>query len=259
MADNPKTPERRSANTIDNVLAYSKRFLLYGFGISILLHLIFGPFVEWKRPNQEKQEVEKVSVSKKVTKVVTPRPTPTPTPRPTPTPTPPPTSTPTPAPHTPPPKQVRLKVNVPKQTSKSVSGQSSEQQYNVKTGTQQGVPQGVLASGPPATPVATATVAATSTAAACANPNRVATATQKVTPDMPEVARQMGATGTAQIKVTLDANGNVTAVAVFKSTGNKALDQAATQAAQQSKYAPEVHNCQPVGGSYLYTVTFESQ
>src|SRR5579885_2187660 len=105
MADTPKPPERRSANTIENVLAYSKRFLLYGFGISILLHLIFGPFVEWKRPNQEKQEVEKVSVSKKVTKVVTPRPTPTPTPKPTPTPTPPPTATPTPAPHTPPPKQ----------------------------------------------------------------------------------------------------------------------------------------------------------
>jgi protein TonB len=259
MADKPKPPERRPTNTIENVLAYSKRFLLYGFGISILLHLIFGPFVEWKRPNQEKQEVEKVSVTKKVTKIATPRPTPTPTPtpKPTPTPTPPPKITPTPKPETPPP-QVRLKVNVPKQTSKSVSGQSSEQQYNVKTGSQQGVPQGVLASGPPATPAPTAT-AVTTAKPACANPNQVATATQKVTPDMPEIARQMGATGTAQIKVTLDASGNVMGVTVFKSTNNKALDQAALQAAQQSKYAPEVHNCQPVGGSYLYTVTFETQ
>jgi TonB family protein len=262
LPDTPKPPERRSANTIENVLAYSKRFLLYGFGISILLHLVFGPFVEWRHSTQEKQEVEKVTLTKKVTKVVTPRPTPKPTPTPTPTPKPTPTPTPppkTPPPQTPPPKQVRLKVNVPKQTSKSVSGQSSEQQYNVKTGSQQGVPQGVLASGPPATPAPTATTAPTATAAACANPNRVATATQKVTPIMPEIARQMGATGTAQIKVTLDANGNVTAVTVFKSTNNKALDQAALQAAQQSKYSPEFHNCQPVGGSYLYTVTFESQ
>ncbi|MGH7660200.1 MAG: TonB family protein [Vulcanimicrobiaceae bacterium] len=260
MAQNPTPPERRPTNTIDNVLAYSKRFLLYGFGISIALHLLFGPFIEWKHSNQEKQEVEKVSVTKKVTKIATPRPTPTPTPtpRPTPTPTPPPKVTPTPQRETPPPKQVRLKVNVPKQTSKSVSGQSSEQQYNVKTGSQQGVPQGVLASGPPATVAPTATVAATAKPS-CANPNQVATATQKVVPDMPEIARQMGATGTAQIKVTLDPNGGVTAVTIFKSTNNKALDQAALQAAQQSKYAPEVRNCQPVGGSYLYTVTFESQ
>jgi TonB family protein len=260
MLDKPKPTERRPANTIENVLAYSRRFLLYGFGISIALHLIFGPFIEWKHPAEEKEQVEKVSLTKKVTKVETPRPTPTPTPtpKPTPTPTPPPKITPTPQPHTPPP-QVRLKVNVPKQTSKSVSGESSEQQYNVKTGSQQGVPQGVLASGPPATPAPTATVAPTATPPACANPNRLATATEKVTPDMPEIAREMGATGTAQIKVTLDANGTVTAVAVFKSTNNKALDQAALQAAQQSKYAPEIHNCRPVGGSYLYTVTFESQ
>lgn len=248
---------KRPPNTIENVLAYSKRFLLYGFAISIVLHLIFGPFVEWKRQGAEKNEVEKVSVTKKVTKVVTPRPTP----KPTPTPTPPPTPTPapkTPPPHaTPPPKQVRLKVEPPKTTSNAV-GAPTEQQYNVKSGSQLGVPQGTLASGPPATPAPTATATGTP-GPSCANPNVEATATQKVTPDMPEIARQMGATGTAQIKVTLDPNGGIVSATVFRSTNNRALDQAALQAAQQSKYAPEIRNCQKVGGSYLYTVTFESQ
>ena len=251
---------KRPPNTIENVLAYSKRFLLYGFAISIFLHLVFGPFVEWKRTGTEKEQVEKVSVTKKVTKVVTPRPTPKPTPTPTPTPRPTPTPVPkTPPPHaTPPPKQVRLKVEPPKTSSQSVGG-PSEQQYNVKSGSQLGVPQGTLASGPPATPAPTATPGPTATQAACANPNAEATATQKVTPDMPEIARQMGAQGTAQIKVTLDPNGGVISVTVFRSTNNRALDQAALQAAQQSKYAPEIRNCQKVGGSYLYTVTFESQ
>lgn len=257
MAQTP-SPQKRPPNTVDTVLAYSKRFLLYGFGLSILLHLTLGPFIEWKRPPEEKEQIEKVLLSKKVTKVTTPRPTPTPTPVPTPTPTPQPKET--PPPQTPPPKQVRLKVEPPKQTSQNVSGESTEQQYNVKSGSQSGVPNGTLASGPPATPVAaTAAPAPTATKASCANPNADATATQKVTPDMPEIARQMGATGTAQIKVTLDANGNVTAVSVFRSTNNKALDQAAMQAAQQSKYSPEIRDCQKVGGSYLYTVTFESQ
>jgi len=251
MAETPKQPpDKRPANTIESVLAYSKRFLLYGFAASIALHLIFGPFIEWKHPQEEKNQVEKV---------VTPKPTPkpTPTPPPTPTPTPPPQKT--PPPQTPPPKQVRLKVEPPKSSS-NVQGQPSEQQYNVKSGSQNGVPQGTLASGPPATPAPTAAPTSAGTPApACANPNQPAAATQKVTPDMPEIARQMGASGTAQIKVTLDANGNVLSVSVFKSTNNRALDQAALQAAQQSKYSAEVRNCQPVGGAYLYTVTFESQ
>jgi periplasmic protein TonB len=244
--------ENKPQNTVSSVARYSRRFLLYGFAISIALHLIFGPFVQWKQVQNEEREVEKVSVTKRVTKVVTPKPTPTPPPSATPKPI---TQTPPPKPQ---PKQVRLKVEPPKTTSQSVGG-ATESQYNVKSGSQEGVPQGTLNTGPPAQPVAAAPTPAPTPARACANPNADAIATDKVTPDMPEIARQMGATGTAQIKVTLDENGRVTDANVYKSTNNRALDQAALQAAKQSKYAAEVRNCVKVAGSYLYTVTFENQ
>ena len=242
---------KNSPNTVTAVLAYSKRFLLYGFAISIVLHLVLGPFVNWKRPNEGEQEkVEKVSV----TKVVTPKPTTTPTPPPTPTPTPPPKVVSTPPPH----KVERLKINVVKTTSKS-SGPSENAYVSPKSGSENGVPQGNSNTGPPATVPGTATPAPTPTKAACAVPNAPAQATQKVTPDMPEIARQMGASGTAQIKVSLDANGAVTGTTVYTSTHNSALDKAALQAAQQSRYSPEIDNCVKTAGSYLYVVTFESQ
>ena len=254
MAQNP-IPPSREPNTIEAVLAYSKRFLLYGFAISIVLHLVFGPFVRWQRTPEQGERIEKVSVSKKI-KVVTPRPTPTPPPSPTPTPV-----THTPPPQTPPPKQLKLLVHPPKQSSESKGGPSENAYTNTK-GSESGVPQGTLNTGPPATaapPPAAPSPSPSPTKPACANPKADATATQKVTPDMPEVARQMGATGTAQIKVTLDAKGNVTATSIYKSTGNRALDQAALQAAQQSKYSPDIRDCVGVAGSYLYVVTFESQ
>jgi TonB family protein len=252
MSQQP-APQKRPPNTVDAVLAYSKRFLFYGFAISIVLHGIFGPFVNWKPMESATPEpIQTVTV----TKVVTPKPTATPTPPPSPTPTP---VTHTAPPQTPPP-QPKLLVHPPKQTSQNQNG-PSENAYTNKVGSESGIPQGTANSAPPATapPPAAPSPSPTATKPACANPNADAVATQKVTPDMPEIARQMGATGTAQIKVTLDAKGNVTAVSVYKSTNNRALDQAALQAAQQSRYSPQVKDCVAVAGSYLYVVTFESQ
>lgn len=245
----------KTPNTVSTVTRYSRRFLVYGFLISVALHLIFGPLVDFKKIEQDKEKVETVSVTKKPTKVVTPKPTPTPPPQPTPTP-----HTQTPPPNTPPPKVVRLKVNVPKTTSNAKGG-STESQYNVKQGSQEGVPQGQDkgTSAPAAPTAAPPTPSPTPSRPACANPNVDAVATDKVTPEMPEIARQMGATGTAQVKVSLDESGKVTAIAIYKSTNNRALDSAALDAAKQSKYAPEVKNCTKVAGSYLYTVTFENQ
>jgi len=251
MAQKSPAPKQRP-NTVQSVLAYSKRFIFYGFGISILLHALFGPFVEWKPQSQGTPEpVYSVSIK---TIVHTPKPTPPPTP----TPTPPPKQTPQPTqpPH---PKVEKLLVQPPKTHSESNTG-PSENAYTNTQGSENGVPQGNATSAPAvvATP-GTATPAPTPTKPACAVPNAPATATQKVTPDMPEIARQMGASGTAQVKVTLDANGNVTSATIQTSTHNSALDKAAVQAAQQSKYSPEIDNCVKTGGSYLYVVTFESQ
>lgn len=254
MASQQPSPAK-TPNTVSSVVRYSRRFLVYGFLISVALHLLFGPLVDFKKIEQDKEKVETVSVTKKPTKVVTPKPTPTPPPQPTPTP-----RTQTPPPNTPPPKVVRLKVDVPKTTANAKGG-TTETQYNVTKGSQEGVPQGQDkgATAAPAAPPPPPSPAPTPARPACANPNVDAVATDKVTPEMPEIARQMGATGTAQIKVSLDENGKVTGISIYKSTGNRALDSAALDAAKQSKYAPEIKNCAKVAGTYLYTVAFESQ
>jgi periplasmic protein TonB len=248
----PAAPQnKQSANTVQNVLAYSRRFVLYGFLLSIVLHGLFGPLVNFKPSSAGTPEpIQSIAV----TKMQTPKPTPPPTP----TPTPPPKQTPQPTqpPH---PKVEKLLVHPPK-THSSDNSSSSEQAYTNTQGSESGVPQGNATNAPAvvATP-GTASPAPTPTKPACAVPNAPAVATNKVTPDMPEIARQMGASGTAQVKVTLDANGNVTAASIQTSTHNAALDKAAVQAAQQSKYKAEIDNCVPTAGNYLYVVTFENQ
>jgi len=243
---------KQTPNTVQSVLAHSRRFVVYGFLISILLHGLFGPFVDWKpQTGGTPEPVYSVSIK---TIVHTPKPTPPPTP----TPTPPPKQTPQPT--QPPHKVTKLLVQPPKTHSVSNTG-PSENAYTNTQGSENGVPQGNANTGPPAQTAgpATATPVPTPTKPACAVPNAPAVATTKVTPDMPEIARQMGASGTAQVKVSLDANGNVTSATIATSTHNSALDRAAVQAAQQSKYSPEVDNCVKTAGSYLYVVTFENQ
>ena len=94
---------------------------------------------------------------------------------------------------------------------------------------------------------------------ACAQPHVDATVIKPVEPDYPDIARQQGATGTVHVKVTLSTGGDVTAASVYKSSGNPALDEAAVKAAQGSSYSPEIDNCQPIAGSYLFRADFTGQ
>jgi protein TonB len=227
------------------LLSYSKRFLFYGFAISLLLHAVFGPFVEWKPQIAERPEPDS-SIT-----VTTAPPKPTPPPAPTPLQTPQPQTT---APH----RVARFIPRPPKTTTQS-AGSESEQKSSSSIGSPNGVPEGNANTGAPATVVAMASPAPTPTKPACAVPNSPASATEKATPETPETARQMGVSGTAQIKVNLDTNGDVVSASILTSTHNGALDKAALQAALQSKYSPEIDNCVKTSGSYLYIVTFESQ
>src|ERR1700737_3913679 len=93
----------------------AKNFLLYGFAISIALHLIGGPFLKF----QNTQTWEKAP--KRGTAVRGP--TRAPPPHPTPPPTPPPKQTPPPQ-QTPAPQQPKIKINTQKTESKSNSGPS---------------------------------------------------------------------------------------------------------------------------------------
>src|SRR6185437_5161925 len=83
----------------------TQNFLLYGFAISIVLHLIVGPFIQFHRPQDAPEKIETVRVDKMPTPPPTPKPTPTPTPKPTPPPTQPPTPPPKATPEPPKPQQ----------------------------------------------------------------------------------------------------------------------------------------------------------
>ena len=92
---------------------------------------------------------------------------------------------------------------------------------------------------------------------ACSAPDVPAKAIDPVTPEEPPFARDEGLTGMAKIRVDLDATGSVVGASVYASTGSAQLDQAALQAAKQTRYAPEQTDCKDVPGSYLFTVQFE--
>jgi TonB family protein len=74
--------------------------------------------------------------------------------------------------------------------------------------------------------------------------------------EVPEIAAQQGATGTAQIKIDLTSDGNLTGAALYASSGNRWLDRAAIKSARMTQFTPEISNCRRVSGSYLYEVRF---
>jgi protein TonB len=80
--------------------------------------------------------------------------------------------------------------------------------------------------------------------------------TRTVQPKYPENAREQGATGTVQVKVSLNPSGGVISTSIYKSSGNAELDQAALAAAHESTYNPEIEDCQPVAGTYLFRAGF---
>lgn len=257
MAQNqpPKAPASRAQRATN--------FLAYGFALSILLHAIVGPFIKFEQTHTEEETPQKVTVERIPTPPPTPPPTPTPKPTkpPTPPPTPPPKTT--PPPHTPAPVQPKLKINTQKTESKSNTG-PTEQTNRYTTGTSQGIPQGVgtakpVPSAPPATPAPTAPPTPTPTPRpACANPNSPPTTISAYPPEMPPLAQQQGITGTVRVKVTLDANSNVVSAIVMQSP-SALLNQAAVQAAKQSKFKTEVKNCVPQAADYLFLVEFQSE
>jgi protein TonB len=158
-----------------------------------------------------------------------------------------------------------LKLNVVKTTSKSDASSNENKYVPPPVGNENGNPNGTQASGPPApanTPApATAPPEPSPTPKPqCANPNEDASIRgTAVEPDYPDIARQQGAVGTTNIKVTLDANGNVTDAEVFKSSGNAALDNAALKAAKATEYTAETVNCVKTPGSYLFRADFTGE
>jgi TonB family protein len=233
--------------------------LLYGFGLSILLHLLIGPLVQFKR-TPEAPEPPQQTV--KIERMPTPPPTPKPTPKPTPTPppTPPPKSTPPPK-NTPPPQAI--KINTAKTTAHT--GGPSEAANTHTTGSENGSPQGTGNSPSPATPSpATApptqapTPVPTPTPPQCAQPNVPATTINAVPAETPQIAAQQGITGEVTVQVTLDENSKLVDAKVVR-TPSAILNNAALASARQSTFKTRIANCKPVADTYLFTVDFQSQ
>lgn len=241
----------------------AKNFLLYGFGLSVILHLVVGPFVNFHPTHANEEEApQKVTVAR----IPTPPPTPppTPTPKPTPPPTPPPKATPPPVKSTPAPAQPKIKINTAKTTSTTHSG-PTEQTNKYTTGNTQGIPQGVptnvppAPSAPPATPApATPKPVPTPTPLSCARPNVPATTVRAQEPDMPAMAQQQGISGTVNVVVSLSATSQVTGTKI-QSSPSVLLNSAAQAAARQSTFQTEIRDCKPIAADYIFSVEFSSQ
>ncbi len=77
---------------------------------------------------------------------------------------------------------------------------------------------------------------------------------QRVEADIPEIARQMHAEGTAIVKVDIDASGRMTKAVIQKSTGNAPLDAAALKAARETGFKAATESCKPVSSVYVMVV-----
>ena len=75
-------------------------------------------------------------------------------------------------------------------------------------------------------------------------------------PQYPPAALRAGIEGTVILIVDVDANGNVTNVAVERSSRNRDLDRAAMQAARRWRFNPSVVNGQPAAGRVRVPVDF---
>lgn len=73
-------------------------------------------------------------------------------------------------------------------------------------------------------------------------------------PDYPDVARERNQQGSVQMRLEINANGEVTSVTVTQSSGHAALDEAAQRAAKRWKYQPARHGETPVACSITRTL-----
>jgi protein TonB len=85
-------------------------------------------------------------------------------------------------------------------------------------------------------------------------PPTPAAITQRAEVEIPEIARQMGAEGTAIVKIDIDASGKVTNATIRKSTGNPMLDGAAIKAGRLTGFKPATESCKAVASVYLMVV-----
>jgi outer membrane biosynthesis protein TonB len=238
----------------------ARSFLVYGFAISIVAHVIVLPFVH-AMPTVAAQEPDPGDL--RITHMPTPPPTPrpTPTPRATVPPTPPPHATPQPpAAHA---QRIKIRTHVQDATP---HGGRAEAPNSHEVGDVHGIPGGDGTPGPAASAAPASTAAAaptptprpTATPLSCARPQVPATTVRALEPETPAMAAQQGVSGTVNVVVSLDAQSRIVATRI-QSSPSALLNGAALAAARGSQFRTEVKNCEPVAADYLFSVEFTAQ
>lgn len=203
----------------------ARRLLLIAFALSLLIHVLVAVIVRPASPSRENQ-TEVVSIEHRRTVIALTKKLPTPPP--------------------PSPRPLPRRASAPAPPRKSVP---------VAGGPGPGGGGRGIATAVPATPVPAP--AATPVPARCAQPN--AAAAVVATPPPPDIApdaRVSGTSGTALVKVQLDASGGITDTSVTQTTGNSSLDLVAVAMARDARYSPALHDCKPIAGIYTFSVKF---
>lgn len=214
--------------------------MLYAFTVSLVLHFAGVPFVPQVRASTEGVEPTPMRFPPliKVRRLRIP-PTPQPPKRPV-------------VAH----RSAHAGIHLPHQRSAAVAQAGPPENGRVSAGPASG---GWI--GNDATPDSGPTVAPATPLPrpVCSTPFADARTIEQFVPEMPEMAREEGLSGTAEVKVTLSAQGTVTDATIYLSTGSPVLDAAAVDAARRTTYAPKIVDCETVAGEYLFRVEFSAQ
>jgi TonB family protein len=90
----------------------------------------------------------------------------------------------------------------------------------------------------------------------CTVRNADATMRSMTPVDMPALAAIQHLSGAATVQFDLDESGVARNAVIIKSAGSGILDTAALKAAVAQNYAPQIRDCENVGGSYRVIIDF---
>ena len=232
----------------------SRRTLLVAFVLSLLIHLLAGPFIR-------KAHIPEPAASSYPFTIETARPKPpSPTPKPTPTPKPKPERTRPPAARSHP-------ISPPRQSHHNPRVASAPAPPHSDTGNAPGsrghATRGAGFASPAPTPLATPQPTAAPTVAptapsACVHPNQAASTIEAASVDTPSLAQQNGISGIVDVIVRLDEHSHIVATRIARSP-SPLLNDAALRAARTSTFHTEVRDCVPIAAEYVFSVEFTAQ
>ena len=90
----------------------------------------------------------------------------------------------------------------------------------------------------------------------CKSEDTAAGIAQAMAPRYPEIALAEGIEGFSIVTFTMALDGSASNVKLAGTSGNRLLDQAATDAVKSARFVPAAHNCAKISGIYGVPVVF---